>query len=266
MTYSVIAVSDPDDDVEQHVDPRAVIPSSRHVRPRPELDHKIDKGHAAARSPSFVEALLNAQVDLRAQGKLFQVIIIIAEVEGRGQEAKVVNLLHEWMDPRFLVTTAFDDPTDEESERPRMWRYWRALPPKGKVGILFRHGASSPSSTASSGASRTRSSRSASPRSCRFDARYSPTEETLPPQVLVPPHEEAAEEAAARPREGPRDALARDPARLEVLRALRRIREDGRAAHPANEHGGGAVDQSRSPRRIPPTAEGLTVSRTSSPR
>ena len=28
-------------------------------------------------------------------------------------------------------------PTDEERERPQMWRYWRALPPKGKIGIFF---------------------------------------------------------------------------------------------------------------------------------
>jgi polyphosphate:AMP phosphotransferase len=27
--------------------------------------------------------------------------------------------------------------SDEERERPRMWRYWRALPPKGRIGILF---------------------------------------------------------------------------------------------------------------------------------
>jgi len=27
--------------------------------------------------------------------------------------------------------------SDEESERPRMWRFWRELPPKGKIGIFF---------------------------------------------------------------------------------------------------------------------------------
>ncbi|HXC93261.1 MAG TPA: polyphosphate:AMP phosphotransferase, partial [Geobacteraceae bacterium] len=27
--------------------------------------------------------------------------------------------------------------TDEELERPWMWRFWRALPPKGKIGIFF---------------------------------------------------------------------------------------------------------------------------------
>jgi len=28
-------------------------------------------------------------------------------------------------------------PSDEERERPQMWRFWRALPPKGKIGVFF---------------------------------------------------------------------------------------------------------------------------------
>ena len=53
---------------------------------------------------------------------------------GKGE---TVNLLNEWMDPRHIHTHAFDNPTDEERGRPPMWRYWRALPPKGKIGMLF---------------------------------------------------------------------------------------------------------------------------------
>ncbi|MCZ7654160.1 MAG: polyphosphate:AMP phosphotransferase [Rhodocyclaceae bacterium] len=48
-----------------------------------------------------------------------------------------MNLLNAWMDPRHIQTHAFPPPTDEERERPFMWRFWRALPPKGKIGILF---------------------------------------------------------------------------------------------------------------------------------
>ena len=40
-------------------------------------------------------------------------------------------------DPRHIHTHAFDNPADEERDRPPMWRYWRALPPKGKLGMLF---------------------------------------------------------------------------------------------------------------------------------
>ncbi len=100
-----------------------------------DLEHKVDKLTYRHEVPHLRESLLNVQADLKAHGQ-FPVLIVIAGVEGAGK-SEVANLLHEWMDPRFLVTTAFDDPTDEERERPRMWRYWRALPPKGRVGILF---------------------------------------------------------------------------------------------------------------------------------
>ncbi|MBU1775859.1 MAG: polyphosphate:AMP phosphotransferase, partial [Gammaproteobacteria bacterium] len=42
-----------------------------------------------------------------------------------------------WMDPRFIQTHGMGEPSDEELERPMMWRFWRALPPKGKVGVFL---------------------------------------------------------------------------------------------------------------------------------
>ena len=57
-------------------------------------------------------------------------------MDGAGK-GETLNVLHEWMDPRHIVTTAFGEMSDEERERPPMWRYWRALPPKGRIGILF---------------------------------------------------------------------------------------------------------------------------------
>jgi polyphosphate:AMP phosphotransferase len=57
-------------------------------------------------------------------------------VDGAGK-GETVNLLNEWMDPRHIHTHAFSEPSDEEREHPRIWRFWRALPPKGKLGILF---------------------------------------------------------------------------------------------------------------------------------
>jgi polyphosphate:AMP phosphotransferase len=48
-----------------------------------------------------------------------------------------VNLMLEWMDPRHIQVHAMGRPSDEELERPPMWRFWRALPQKGKLGIFF---------------------------------------------------------------------------------------------------------------------------------
>ncbi|MGE0558051.1 MAG: polyphosphate:AMP phosphotransferase [Burkholderiales bacterium] len=99
------------------------------------LSHRIDKAAYRREEPKLREALLNAQYDLKQHGK-FAVLILIAGVEGAGK-GETVNLLNEWMDPRHIEVSGFADPSDEENERPRVWRYWRALPPKGKIGIFF---------------------------------------------------------------------------------------------------------------------------------
>jgi len=36
-----------------------------------------------------------------------------------------------------MRTAAFWDESDEERDRPHFWRFWRALPPRGTIGILF---------------------------------------------------------------------------------------------------------------------------------
>ena len=100
-----------------------------------ELGHQVDKKTYERAVPALREALLNAQYDLFTAGQ-FPVVIVIGGVDGAGK-GETVNLLNEWMDPRHIHTHAFAEPSDEERERPRMWRFWRALPPKGKLGILF---------------------------------------------------------------------------------------------------------------------------------
>ena len=99
-----------------------------------ELGHKIDKKTFRTEVPKLREALLDAQFDLRENGS-FPVVILISGVDGAGK-SETINVLYEWMDPRFLSTLAFAAPSDEERERPFMWRFWRALPPKGRMGIF----------------------------------------------------------------------------------------------------------------------------------
>ncbi len=100
-----------------------------------ELGHKIDKVTYDNEVPKLREDLLNAQFDL-AQKAEFPVIILVGGVDGAGK-GETVNLLNAWMDPRHIQTHAMGDESDEERERPHMWRYWRALPPKGKIGVFF---------------------------------------------------------------------------------------------------------------------------------
>ncbi|MBS1793493.1 MAG: polyphosphate:AMP phosphotransferase [Acidobacteria bacterium] len=99
-----------------------------------ELGRKISKEDYRAQEPELRMNLLNIQEDLKQAN--FPVIILIGGVDGAGK-GETVNLLHEWMDPRYLETHAFGPPTDEERERPEAWRFWRVLPPKGRIGIFF---------------------------------------------------------------------------------------------------------------------------------
>lgn len=100
-----------------------------------ELGHAVSKGEYAKRSAALRDALLEAQYRLKAK-PTFPVIVLIGGVEGGGR-GETVNALTSWMDPRHIEVNGIGDPSDEEAERPRFWRYWRALPPKGKIGIFF---------------------------------------------------------------------------------------------------------------------------------
>ena len=100
-----------------------------------ELGHKIDKETYDKEVPELRAALLEAQIDLATQAK-FPVIILISGLDGAGR-GETVNLLNEWMDPRFMRTHGMSKPSDEELDRPMMWRFWRELPPKGRIGLFL---------------------------------------------------------------------------------------------------------------------------------
>ena len=100
-----------------------------------EIGHKISKEVYARQEPKLREALLNAQYDLSQSGR-GPVLLVISGVEGGGR-GETANKLTEWMDPRHIRVVAFGARTAEEVERPPVWRYWRVLPPKGKLGIFM---------------------------------------------------------------------------------------------------------------------------------
>ena len=100
-----------------------------------ELAHAVSKETYRREEAKLRAQLLDAQYDLTENGR-FPVLVLIAGVEGAGK-GETVNLLNEWMDPRHVLTHGFAEPSDEERERPHLWRFWKALPPKGKVGVFF---------------------------------------------------------------------------------------------------------------------------------
>ena len=99
-----------------------------------ELGQTVTKAEFKRRVPIIREALLMTQY--RLQEADFPVILLIGGVDGAGKGV-VENALNTWMDPRWMVTHAFDQPTQEERERPSYWRYWKALPARGQTALML---------------------------------------------------------------------------------------------------------------------------------
>ena len=78
--------------------------------------------------------MLKAQFELAKRP--YPVLVIVSGVEGAGK-GTVVHRFNKWMDARRIDTHAFWDPSDEENSRPFYWRFWRAMPAKGRIGVFF---------------------------------------------------------------------------------------------------------------------------------
>ncbi len=80
-------------------------------------------------------ALLRAQYDQLERGER-GTLVVICGIDGVGKGG-TINQLNQWMDPRHVRVLAFGAPTPEEAARPSWWRYWDALPGKGRTGVVF---------------------------------------------------------------------------------------------------------------------------------
>ena len=99
-----------------------------------ELHRTIGKKAFKVQEQALRTKLLEAQRALHEAG--VAVVIVISGVEGAGK-GMLVNQLTTWLDPRGTSVHVFWDRTDEERERPTWWRFWRALPARGTIGVLF---------------------------------------------------------------------------------------------------------------------------------
>jgi polyphosphate:AMP phosphotransferase len=99
-----------------------------------ELGRSVGKEEFEAEVPKLRLELLEAQRALHEAG--VPVIVLLGGADGAGKGETVSRVLG-WLDTRGLDTHAFGPPTDEERERPRWWRYWMRLPPRGRIGFFF---------------------------------------------------------------------------------------------------------------------------------
>src|SRR5581483_12493788 len=88
-----------------------------------ELGHHVEDADYKRQEAKLRADLLDAQYDLLADAS-FPVVVLVNGVDGAGK-GETVNLFNAWMDPRNIRSHAFGEPTEEERQRPPMWRFWR---------------------------------------------------------------------------------------------------------------------------------------------
>lgn len=99
-----------------------------------ELGQTLSKDDYKALVPDLRLALVNAQYELRLAD--FPLIVVVTG-DDRAACNAVLNRLMEWMDARYIEAFYFGRPSEEERQRPAFWRYWCALPPRGKTGMFM---------------------------------------------------------------------------------------------------------------------------------
>ena len=88
--------------------------------------------------PKLQDQLLDAQFELR-KSTARAVAVIVTGIPGAGR-SEVVNELLGWLDPKFVTVYGFGAPNEVERQRPPLWRFWRIMPPKGRIVILHSGG------------------------------------------------------------------------------------------------------------------------------
>jgi polyphosphate:AMP phosphotransferase len=100
-----------------------------------ELGQTVSESEFQERSLALRSRLLTLQYRLLELAR-FPVLIDFAGVDGAGK-GTAINMLNTWMDPRFIRSTGYVKPTSQECARPKFWRYWRDMPPKGRTSLAL---------------------------------------------------------------------------------------------------------------------------------
>ena len=98
------------------------------------LGRTMSKSDFKAQEGELRRKLLDAQFSLKEKKK--SVLIILAGVDG-ARKSDVIDMLNKWLDTRNIQVHAFWNNSNEETERPYYWRFWRRLPARKTIGIFY---------------------------------------------------------------------------------------------------------------------------------
>ena len=101
---------------------------------------RLKSDELKAKARTFVEhnlvKLAEAQ-DRLAYNDIYSVLVVLQAIDAAGKDGMIKHVMS-GLNPQGCQVFSFKRPSDEELDHDFMWRYWRALPERGRIGIFNR--------------------------------------------------------------------------------------------------------------------------------
>jgi polyphosphate kinase 2 (PPK2 family) len=100
-----------------------------------DLTPKLDKKAYKKRRKELQKQLLALQLELR--NRRIPTVIVIEGWDAAGKGGTIHRLVNKF-DPRSYFVHPISAPTQEEKDHHYLWRFWRALPARGRIAVFDR--------------------------------------------------------------------------------------------------------------------------------
>ena len=100
-----------------------------------DLTPRLDKKSYKARKDELQKRLVALQLELR--NRKVPVVVVIEGWDAAGKGGAIHRLINKF-DPRSYIVHPVSAPTQEEKDHHYLWRFWRALPPRGRIAVFDR--------------------------------------------------------------------------------------------------------------------------------
>src|ERR1700694_995116 len=108
------------------------------------LDHDFDPDDTAGINRSDIDTLLSQGIDLLTayQDRLYAedcdaVLLVLQGIDAAGKDSTIKHVMR-GVNPQGVDVRSFKQPSVEELHHDFLWRYQRALPARGRIGIFNR--------------------------------------------------------------------------------------------------------------------------------
>jgi polyphosphate kinase 2 (PPK2 family) len=100
-----------------------------------DLSPELDKKEYKARKKELQKRLLALQLELR--NRRIPTVIVVEGWDAAGKGGAIHRLVNKF-DPRSYFVHPISAPTQEEKDHHHLWRFWHALPARGRIAVFDR--------------------------------------------------------------------------------------------------------------------------------